>query len=274
MYFKGGKQMKDVSMDKFTITEIEQIIGLDLMSEDVLFTLDELQDMTISNAEETTPITGKGGRKLSTLKRNKSVKVSGNSGLISGGLLKAQTGYKGDISAEVSQTILVWEILTVKDNKVTINGNPANTGGSEIKYVYEKKENGCHGKKYTQSPTAGADLFTYADKVITFPEGVTGDVIVYYDTEVTGKYMENLSDNYSAKCRILIEVTVQDNCEQQFCGRFNIPKADMSGNFDLALGGDGTKHPFELESLVGGCGSGTSSKKLWDYFVFTDPNAA
>lgn len=46
-----------------------------------LFTLDELQSASIANSEEKQDITGKQGRKLTSLKKNKSVTVSGTNDL-------------------------------------------------------------------------------------------------------------------------------------------------------------------------------------------------
>ena len=53
-----------------------------------LFTLDELQNATIAQGQEKTDITGRQGRKLSSLKKNKTVTISGNNGIVSGGLLE------------------------------------------------------------------------------------------------------------------------------------------------------------------------------------------
>ena len=75
-----------------TITSLDTIHAFALGSGDYLFTLDELQNATIANTQEKVDITGKGGRKLNSLKRNKAVNITGNNGLISGGLLEMQTG--------------------------------------------------------------------------------------------------------------------------------------------------------------------------------------
>ena len=77
-----------------TITSLETITAFDVVTGNYKFTLDELQSATIANTQDTQEITGKGGRKLANIKRNKAVTISGASGMISGGLLEAQTGSK------------------------------------------------------------------------------------------------------------------------------------------------------------------------------------
>ena len=81
-----------MNINDITITSIETITAFDIGTGNFRFVMDELQNATIAQSQETTDITGKGGRKLSTLKKNKAVTISGTNGLISGGLLELQTG--------------------------------------------------------------------------------------------------------------------------------------------------------------------------------------
>ena len=79
-----------MNINDITITSLETINAFDFVSGEYKFTLDELQNAKIANTQEKTDITGKGGRKLSSLKKNKAVVVSGTNGLVSGGLLEVQ----------------------------------------------------------------------------------------------------------------------------------------------------------------------------------------
>ena len=72
-------------LEDITITSLETITAFDLVTGEYLFTLDELQDATIAQTQDQSDVTGKNGRKLSTLKRNKAVKISGNNGMVSCG---------------------------------------------------------------------------------------------------------------------------------------------------------------------------------------------
>lgn len=81
-----------MNIDKFTITSYDSILGFDRVNGGLELVMDELTDFTLSQAQETTDITGKGGRIISRLKRNKSVTGSGTNGLLSGGTLAAMLG--------------------------------------------------------------------------------------------------------------------------------------------------------------------------------------
>lgn len=66
-----------MNINDIAITSLEVISGFDIATGAYLFTLDELQSASIANSEEKQDITGKQGRKLTSLKKNKSVVVSG-----------------------------------------------------------------------------------------------------------------------------------------------------------------------------------------------------
>ena len=259
------------AMERMTVVSVELITGM-TNAGDIEFVLDEITDCTISNAEEVSDITGKQGRLISRLKRNKTCTITGTSGLISGGLMKAQVGSEEDISADSAMTVFQYEPLTVSStHTVTISGTPANTGGTEIFAVYEVMSDGSLGTKYTQSAEAGDGKFTYTDKVITLPDTVDeGTAInVWYEATVEGRKITNLSDNYSKTLKVIVDVMVKDHCDNIYRGQFIFPRADVSGNFDLAMGSDATTHPFELQSLASTCReNGFGNGELWTYFVF------
>ena len=81
-----------MAFQDITITSIDTISAFDITSGEFMFMIDELQNATIAQEEEKTPITGKQGRKLNSLKKNKAVTISGTNGMVSTGLLGLQTG--------------------------------------------------------------------------------------------------------------------------------------------------------------------------------------
>ena len=123
--------MADIDVSKLSITTIEQITAFNNAKE-LEFIMDEIQEGSISNTQDKADITGKGGRKIGSLKRNKSVTVSATNGLLVGGALAAQTGTaveQGEFTVRLSETV------TVSSNKAVLTGEPAGTTGNEIGYV-------------------------------------------------------------------------------------------------------------------------------------------
>lgn len=236
------------------------------------FIMDELTDTTIANTQDTQDITGKGGRLLNRLKRNKAVTISGTNGLISAGMLEAQTGSKFEHSAT---TPVEWvEYLTVSSNSATMAFAAVGTAGSEIKALYTRNPNGTVKDELEQAASASSGKFAYANKVLTFSNITDGtEIVVFYTRNVDGHQIKNMSDSYSEKMTLVVDGTGEDTCGNIFHIQFYIPKADFNGNFDIQLGGDQAVHNFEANSMsAGNCGMAASGA-LWTYTVFGDEAA-
>lgn len=259
--------MTNIDVSKLSIAQVDQITCFNNANE-LEFILDELQDTTISNTQEKVDITGKGGRKISSLKKNKTVTVKGTNGLLVGGALAAQTGSEVERG---TYRVRITDIMTVASDKASTEKEAVGTAGAEIGTLYKKNANGSLGDKLTQAASATkAGEFAYdpATKEISLFAGDLADgteIVAFYDIEVESAKISNDSQTYSKTLKMYIDVTAQDNCDNVYHGQFIIPRADFSGEFELAMGGDPTTHAFEAESLSGGC---SGSTKLWDFIVY------
>lgn len=250
-----------------TITSLETITVFDILTGNYKFTMDELQNVTIQNGEEKTDITGRAGRKLSSLKKNKTVTISGTNGLISHGMMEAQTGG----AFEEKDAIVKWaDYLTVSGNAATTLYTAVGTEGNEIPEIFVKNTDGTQGARLTQDSAVSAGKFTYdpATKAIAFAEGEIKDgteIIVYYNRKIKADVLENNSNNYSSKCMMYIDAMAEDKCSNVYRVQIFIPKADFNGEFSIEFGDNQAVHAFEAEGLAGACGTGGA---LWTYTVF------
>lgn len=254
-----------VNTDKLLLVSIDTITAFN-NAKQLEFILDEIQDATISNTQENTDITGKQGRIIGTLKRNKAVNITGNNGFVVGGAMAAQTGSNVEIG---SFTVRVSETLTVSSNTATMEGTPVGVTGAEIGVAYKRNPNGSLEDKHTQDATAATTgTFSYSDKTLTFYEGDFEDgdeVVIFYDQQVESAKITNDSNTYSKTLKMYIDVTLSDNCDNMYHGQFYIPRADFTGEFDIAMGTDATAQSFAARSLADTCtGKGT----LWDLIVW------
>lgn len=256
-----------MNVNDITITSLELISGFQLGTGNHLFTMDELQNTTIANSEEKVDVTGKQGRKLNTLKRNKTVTVSGANGLLSGGVLEMQTGGK----FENKTTEVMWtDYLTVDtDHKAKTNYKAVGTSGNEIENVYIKNTDGTVDTKLEQAASAAAGKFAYdpSTKELTFHTDVAAgtEIVVYYVRKIQGAVLANESDKFSGKCELYIDALGEDKCANVYHIQFHIPMADFSGEYSIEMGDNPTVHNFEAEGLAGACGAGGT---LWTYTVF------
>lgn len=260
-----------MNIDKFTITSYDQIMGFDKSTGSLDLILDELSDFTLSHEEEKTDVTGRGGRTIGSLKKNKKVTGKGTNGMVSGGALAAMIG--SDIE-DGEYSIRFTDAITVNSNAGTTTETATGTAGNEIGTIYIRDENKAYisgGRKLTQTsgtPDTGEFSYDPATKTITFCNGDVIDgteVIAFYDAKVTGKKISNNADRYSKTLQVFIDVTCQDGCDNLFHGQFIVDRADFSGTFDMQGGTDPTTLGFEFSSLPNLC---TSKNDLWDFILF------
>lgn len=256
-----------MNINDITITSLEVITAFDIVTGNFKFALDELQNATIAQTQEKTDITGKQGRKLNSLKKNKAVTISGTNGLVSGGLLELQTGGEFENKA----TTVMWtDYISVSENAATTTYKAVGSVGNEIESVYVKNSDGTLGEPLTQDAAVAAGKFTYDPdtKKIAFNDGDIEDgteIVVYYLRKLQADVLENMSDHYSGKCSLYIDAFAEDKCANVYRIQFFIPKADFNGEFSFEMGDNQSVHAFEAESLSGACGS---SGALWTYTIF------
>ena len=254
-------------MVDIVITSLETINAFDITTGNYLFTLDELQSASIAQGQEKVDITGKQGRKLSSMKRNKTMTISGSNGMLSCGLVEMQTGSK----FEAKDTTVMWtDFLTVDDDhQVKTNYIGVGTAGAEIAELYILETIGTVRTSLAQDSSAAAGKFTYnpTTKVIQFHTDVAAgtQIAVYYKRKINAQVLSNKSDVYSGKCELYVDCIGEDKCANIYHVQFHIPKADFNGEFSLDFGDDQSVHNFEAEGLSGACGAGST---YWDMIVF------
>ena len=246
---------------------LETITAFDIATGAYMFTMDELQNATLAQGEEKIDITGKQGRKLTSLKRNKTLTVSGSNGMLSAGMLELQTGSK--FKAETTE-VMWYDYLTVSGNAAATTFTAVGTTGNEIPEILVKDVNGIVVKTLTQGAEVAAGVFTYdpATKAIAFnaddvKDGV--EIVANYMRKINAHVLENMSDVYSGKAILYVDLLAEDKCSNVYRVQIKIPKADFNGEFSLEFGDNQTVHNFEAEGLAGSCGS---NGRLWSWTVF------
>lgn len=269
---------KIATIEGLTITALDAITAFDIEDGSLLFALEELQNATISNTEETQDITGKNGRRLDIIKQNKATSVTAANGLISAGLMATQTGgtYEFVNELEVSHN----ETITITDPELAYTSYSAvGLAGAEIKALVRETPGGMLDtiNQLKQGATAEAGVFTYdpVTRALGFApdEFEVGDKIrVYYDCMTKGARVDNPTDAYSGLAHLIVDVQVRDRCGKTFHGQFDFPKASINGNFDIKAGEEQSVHNFEAEALasIGSCDANTANKQsvFYTFVVF------
>ena len=258
-------------MVDIVITSLETINAFDITTGNFLFTLDELQSASIAQGQEKVDITGKQGRKLSSMKRNKTMTISGSNGMLSFGLIEMQTGSK--FESKDAEPVMWYDFLEVQNNTAQTKYKGIGTAGAEIVELYILETIGTIRTSLEQASAAAEGKFAYDPdtKTLTFSGIANGtQIAVYYKRRVAADVLSNKSDVYSGKCELYVDCIGEDKCANLYRVQIHIPKADFNGEFSLDFGDDQSVHSFEAEGLSGACGAGST---YWDMIVFGE-NAA
>lgn len=261
-----------MNVDKFTIVSFDEMKGFDRKTGGLVLDMDELSDFSLNQTQETSDITGRGGRVVSRLKKNKSVEGSGTNGFLCGGTLATMLGT--EVETGDKYLIRKTDYIVATGSKASTAETAAGTPGMEIGTVYLRDENNAYivgGKKLTQvasTPKTGEFTYDPTTKLITFFAGDVPDgteAIVFYDTEVKGAKISNDAEKYSGVLELYIDCTCKNACDEIFHGQFKIRRADFSGEFEISGGSDPTTQAFSFTSLPDTC---TGKSDLWDFIVF------
>jgi len=258
--------------EKYSISSIDAIRGFSIATKELLFELDEIQDATLEGDAETVWSTGRQGRRLSSMKRNKTCSISANNGFVVGGLMAQQFGDQDPTIDFENPTTSIphGERLIAGTGGTTTETTYAATGivGNEIAWIYRTNRDGSPGQSFPQAATASATAFAYnpATREITLPTGVfnAGDMItVFYEHMTRGKRYVNRSDSYAGDCYLICDITVKDVCDGTLqYSKLVMPKVSMSDNFSFAFGNDMVVQSFSAEASASIC-AGESEYFYW-----------
>lgn len=265
--------------DKFIIDSIDMISGFNPETGECTFILDEIKDGTMDNAGEKVYGTGKNGRRIAALNRNKTCTFSCNNGFVVGGALAAQIGQ--DVE-ETEKSILVPVMETLKVEKssdstdtliVKTSHTAVGTNGKEISALYKAKKDKTPGEQIEQAAEASKAAFSYATStnVITLPtEGFqAGDlVLVSYEYETTGRKFVNSTDAFPKNCRIVMDIILRDPCNNSSVmhSKLVVPNAAIDPSYSMTFGNEPVVHSFGFESITDVC---SADNELW-YWIFPE----
>ena len=267
-----------LDFDKYSISSIDSIVGFDLASRECLFILDEIQDATLEGDAELVWATGREGRRLSALKRNKTCSISANNGFIVGGLLAQTIGDHSPVTDRENPTIRIpaFERLGVTNGATIATTSFVAVGatGNEIGWIYRANRDGSQEQKFPQAAYASEAAFAYdpATREITLPIGGAfseGDmVIVFYEYMTKGRRYTNRSDSYAGDVYLVCDIMVKDVCDGTMQhSKLVMPRVTISDNFSFSFGSDMAVQAFSAEASASIC-AGES-----EYFYWVFPQA-
>lgn len=264
-----------IRLGDFTITEIDSIDAFRRDTGYLDFTLEELQTFNLNMTEEKTPITGKNGRTIGYKKKNKEANGDGTSGVISAGLMKAQTGGEIKTGAMNVKRTETKAVTATGGSVVTLDYSAVGVAGAEVGLIKIFDAEGYLVGEYEQAAAVAEDKFSYdpATRELSLPSttDITAGMTVMYSymRSVKGAAVNNPSNKFSEVRELWLHAFGTDACDNTFAVDIHIPRADFSGEFGLEFGGDQTVHNFSFSALPDLCDK-AGHKDLWVAYIYRD----
>lgn len=215
-----------------------------------------IQDPTEGNFERTQDeeeVLGRNNSLLRYKKKAPRATFTGNSGIVSHGLLEAQTG--NEFALNSKYTVLNTDyVVTNAAGVTTLKQTP-----SEVVAVYAKDKNGIVVN------TLGTSDYTLSGSTLTSSVYQSQDLLVIYYSVVDEAYtLTDTDDTLTGMASVYVNVTSEDLCGNLYRAQIYMPKADVKGEFSLDLTGSNSIHNFEFRSLGRACGFDGN----WTYTIF------
>lgn len=232
-------------INNFVIDRVVRGVALSQKDDSVLFSINQMQNVSLNCASESTDAVDALGTPIATFYRAKSAEFSAENALFDMNLMATQLGTKKAVASATDKiTVPAMESFIVEGTTHTLKHTPK-VAPTEI---YELNGDSTFGVKYAKATSATADAFSVADKTITLPTGVAEgtEMFVMYEYE-SDQAVEvvNSATEFPVGCKFVMEVLGCDVCDQTnlIYAYVIFNNFKLSPDFDWSIATDGA-HPF------------------------------
>ena len=245
-------------INNFVIDRVVRGVALSQKEDKVLFSINQMQNVSLNCASESTDAVDALGTPIATFYRAKSAEFSAENALFDMNLMSTQLGTAKKVAkAGATITVPAMESFTVVEG-----------GKYELKHapdkvpteIYALNGDSTFGTKYTKGSSATATTFSVADRTISvmanadpntfddpskgIPVGTEMFVMYEYQTENAVEVV-NSATEFPVGCKFVMEVLGCDVCDQTnlIYAYVIFPNFKLSPDFDWNIATDGT-HPF------------------------------
>lgn len=225
-----------------------------------------MQNVSLNCASESTDAVDALGTPIATFYRAKSAEFSAENALFDMNLMATQLGTKKEVASATNKiTVPAMESFIVAEGgKYELKHSPK-VAPTEI---YELNGDSTFGVKYVKGTSAGAGVFSIADKTVTLPTDVKvgTEMFVMYEYETANAVeVVNSATEFPTGCKFVMEVLGCDVCDQTslIYAYVVFPNFKLSPDFDWSIATDGT-HPFSGKAQQEYC---DREKKLFNIII-------
>ena len=250
---------------RYVLKKARRVTINDTVTKKHKFTIVEIKSASLNNGQETQFAEGVDGSQLAAFDSKKTTQFTFESGVLSTGVIEAQTG--GSLVEVTNGTAVKYiEEFTLSGSATTITlaHKARGTTGNEVGWIYKEDSTGepltDSSNSFAQGATASATAFSYdaTTKVITLPTGKFADgdtVYVEYFPKYT-KYTElsNDADKFSVTGEVYVDAYWTDVCTKKDVAlQLYCPAGKVSGAFEFTFGDSVATQKVTIDALVDQC---------------------
>lgn len=241
-------------INNFVINRVTRGVALSQKDDSVLFSINQMQNVSLNCASESTDAVDALGTPIATFYRAKSAEFSAENAIFDMNLMATQLGSKKKVaSSTVKITAPAMESFEYGTGSYELKHTPK----GEVKEIYVLNGDSTFGKKYIKGTASSETEFSLVGQTMKLPTGLNAsdELFVMYDYETENAVeVVNSATEFPVGCKFVMEVLGCDVCDQTTLVHayviFNNFK--LSPDFDWSVATDGA-HPFSGKAQQAYC---------------------
>lgn len=259
-------------INNFVIDRVIRGVALSQKDDSVLFSINQMQNVSLNCASESTDAVDALGTPIATFYRAKSAEFSAENAIFDMNLMATQLGTAKKVASAVTKiTAPAMESFTYGTGAYTLKHTPKAVPTE----IYVLNGDSTFGKKFKKGTKASETEFAITGNTLSLPTSDTeekkplkadDELFVMYDYETESAVeVVNSATEFPVGCKFIMEVLGCDVCDQTTLIHCYLvfPNFKLSPDFDWSVATDGT-HPFSGKAQQAYC---DREKKLFSIII-------
>ena len=252
-------------INNFVIDRVIRGVALSQKDDSVLFSINQMQNVSLNCASESTDAVDALGTPIATFYRAKSAEFSAENAIFDMNLMATQLGTTKKVaSASAKITAPAMESFTYGTGSYELKHTPKTVPNE----IYVLNGDSTFGKKFVKGTNASTTEFSISDKTVKLPTGLNAndELFVMYDYETENAVeVVNSATEFPVGCKFVMEILGADVCDQTTLihAYLIFPNFKLSPDFDWSVATDGA-HPFSGKAQQAYC---DKEKKLFNIVI-------
>ena len=252
-------------INNFVIDRVTRGVALSQKDDSVLFSINQMQNVSLNCASESTDAVDALGTPIATFYRAKSAEFSAENAIFDMNLMATQLGTTKKVASSTAKiTAPAMESFTYGTGSYELKHTPKTVPNE----IYVLNGDSTFGKKFVKGTAASEKEFGITNKTLSLPTGLNAgdELFVMYDYETENAVeVVNSATEFPVGCKFVMEVLGADVCDQTTLIHAYVifPNFKLSPDFDWSVATDGS-HPFSGKAQQAYC---DKEKKLFNIVI-------